>query len=89
VGADACPGRYAMFLSEPHYMPCNDCGASVARTDRDEHTCDVERRLDYELFQLREEVDAFDEKFGVYLESPVGRFAAWYAARTRGRHQER
>jgi hypothetical protein len=64
-------------------MPCNDCGASVARAERDAHTCDVERRLDYELFQLREEVDAFDDEFGVYLESKVGRFAAWYAARTR------
>ena len=72
-----------MFLSEPQHMPCNDCGASVARAKRDEHRCDVERRLDYELFQLRAEVDAFDLEFGVYLESTVGRFAAWYAARTR------
>ncbi len=69
-------------------MPCNDCGASVARAKRDEHRCDVERRVDYELFQLRGELDAFDEEFGVYLASPVGRFAAWYAARRRGPLQE-
>ena len=77
-----------MFLSEPQHMPCNDCGASVARAERDEHTCAVERRLDYELFQLRGELDGFDEEFGVYLESSVGRFAAWYAARNRRPLQE-
>ena len=77
-----------MFLSEPQHMPCHDCGASVARAERDRHTCDVERRLDYEVFQLRGEVDAFDEEFGVYLESTVGRFAAWYAARHRPPLQE-
>lgn len=69
-------------------MPCGDCGASVARAQRDQHSCDVERRLDFELFQLRGEVDAFDEDFGVYLESPLGRFAAWYAARNREPLQE-
>ena len=69
-------------------MPCNDCGASVARAERDEHTCAVERRLDYELFQLRGELDGFDEEFGAYLESSVGRFAAWYAARNRRPLQE-
>jgi hypothetical protein len=77
-----------MFLSEPQHMPCNDCGASVARTERDVHTCEVERRLDYELFQLRRVVADFDEQFGVYLESPMGRFEVWYAARTRRPLQE-
>lgn len=82
------PCRHSMFLSEPQHMPCDDCGASVARAQRDQHSCDVERRLDFELFQLRSEVDAFDEEFAVYLESPLGRFAAWYAARSRGPLQE-
>ncbi|MGH3130583.1 MAG: hypothetical protein ACRDNX_07185 [Gaiellaceae bacterium] len=77
-----------MFLHEPPHMPCNDCGASVARYARDEHTCDAERRLDYELFQLRGEVGAFDEQLRTYLESAVGRFSAWYAVRTRPPIQE-
>jgi hypothetical protein len=77
-----------MFLSEPQHMPCNECGASVAHAKRDEHRCDAERRLDYELFQLRRVVADFDEQFGVYLESPMGRFEAWYAARTRRPLQE-
>jgi hypothetical protein len=72
-----------MFLSEPQHMPCNDCGASVARAERDAHRCDADRRLDYEAFQLCGDVAAFDEEFGVYLESRAGRFAQWYAARTR------
>ena len=69
-------------------MPCNECGASVARATRDEHRCDAERRLDYELFQLRAAVAAFDQQFGDYLESPTGRFDVWYAARTRRPLQE-
>ena len=77
-----------MFLSEPQHMPCDDCGESVSRAERNAHACDVERRLDYELFQLHAEVASFDEEFGVYLESPAGRFADWYAARTRRPLQE-
>ena len=72
-----------MFLSEPQHMPCNDCGASVARAEREAHRCDAERRLDYEVFKLCGDVAALDEEFGIYLESRAGRFAEWYAARTR------
>jgi len=74
-----------MFLPEPQHMPCNDCGASVARKGREEHTCDAERRLDYLLFQHRDEVEAFDGELARYLESPQGRFAAWDATRGRPR----
>jgi hypothetical protein len=68
-----------MFLPEPKHMPCHDCGASLARETRAEHTCDAERRLDYVLFQHRHEVEAFDGELSRYLESPQGRFAAWDA----------
>ena len=66
-------------------MPCTDCGASVRVSDRARHTCDPERRLEYHLFQLREEVAGFDEGFRGFLDSPEGRFAQWLAERERRR----
>jgi hypothetical protein len=66
-----------------NYMPCDDCGASVAAAERDAHVCDPGRRLDYLMFQLRDEVAGFDHALGQFLESPQGRFAAWLAERSR------
>jgi hypothetical protein len=68
-----------MFLPNPQHMPCNDCGASVAREERERHRCEENRRLDYLLFQHRDEIDAFDSELSCYLESPEGRFAVWDA----------
>jgi hypothetical protein len=74
------------FFSEHEYMPCEDCGASLARTERDAHVCEQERRVDYELFRLvQAEVAGFEEELGDYLASPDGRFQVWYAAQHRRR----
>ena len=70
-------------LPEPQYMPCAECGASVARDGTDVHVCESERRLDFEIFQLRGELEQFDERLAAYLETPRGRFEAWYAAHCR------
>ncbi len=72
------------FFASRH-MPCAECGASVARSERDAHVCDPERLLDYRLFQLREEVAGFDDVLRGYLDSPQGRFAQWLAERERRR----
>ena len=72
-----------LAFPQPHYMPCVECGASVARTERELHSCSRDRRLDFAVFQLREELEQFDEVFTAYLESPHGRFEVWYAARHR------
>ncbi len=53
--------------------------------ERQRHRCDPERRLEYRLFQLRDEVAGLDEGLGAYLESPQGRFAQWLAERERRR----
>jgi hypothetical protein len=66
-------------------MPCSECGGSVARGREEGHVCEEERRLRYQLFQLREEIAAFDARLQEYLDSPKGRFEAWYAARQRAR----
>ena len=74
-----------LFPQSPH-MPCDECGASVARDEADEHVCDPERLLDYSLFQLRGEVGALDDEVAAYFESPLGRFELWDAEhRRRGR----
>ena len=68
---------------QPHFMPCEQCGASVAGDEAELHVCDPERRVDFALVQLRDECAQFDEQLTSYLESPCGRFEAWYAAHRR------
>ena len=65
------------------HMPCPECGASVAAGEQEAHVCDPNRRLDFQLFRLRDDVDAFDEALSSYLESTEGRFAQWLAERER------
>ncbi len=72
------------FPSDPRYMPCPDCGASVPQVEREAHVCEEERWVTFQLFQLREEVEAFEAGLARYLDSPAGRFEAWYAQRRRG-----
>jgi hypothetical protein len=69
-------------LPEPAFMPCPDCGASVARGD-EEHECDRERWLDYQLFLLRAGVERLEDDFGAFFESPEGRFHLGDAERRR------
>ena len=71
-----------MFLSR--YMPCPECGASLERTD-ESHQCEHERRLDFQVFQLRDELERFESELAAYLASPGGRFSAYYAERERTR----
>ena len=68
---------------QPHYLPCLECGASVARGEATSHVCEPERRLDYLLVKLRGELARFEDEVAEYLDSPRGRFEAWYAARHR------
>ena len=72
-----------MFFAEPSHMPCADCGASVARSERGAHICAAEDRARYQTFQLRDEIDRFEDELQAYLESPEGLFAEWDAERRR------
>jgi hypothetical protein len=47
------------------------------------HVCDAERLLDFRLFQLRDEIAAFDAQLSAWLASARGRFATWLAERDR------
>jgi hypothetical protein len=73
------------FFASSQYMPCTDCGASVSVAAHAEHVCDPERKLDYLMFQLREEVASFDDVLREYLGSAKGRFEQWVAERARRR----
>ena len=73
---------FGSFPQSPH-MPCPECGASVERAAVDPHVCEGERLLDFRLFQLREEIAAFDAQLATWLASARGRFAAWVAERDR------
>jgi hypothetical protein len=62
-------------------MPCPECGASVDRTSDAVHECSDERRADYQLFGLRDEVARLEASVHDYLRTSTGRFEAWLAAR--------
>jgi hypothetical protein len=70
-------------FANPDRTPCPDCGASITSAERGDHVCDPERRADYLMFQLREEVAGFERSVREYLSSPHGRFAQWLAERRR------
>ena len=82
-------GKSSRLLEVPvfasRYMPCERCGASLERSERDRHECSPERLLDYRMFFLRDEVARFESSLSRYLDSPDGRFEVWSAAkRVRG-----
>jgi hypothetical protein len=66
-------------FSHLQYRPCPECGASVSSEEMEAHTCDHERWLDYQMFQLRDEVADFDNQYLVWYVSPHGRFFVWMA----------
>ena len=70
---------------QPRYMPCANCGASVERSSTDEHVCDRARLVEYQMFQLRDEVAEVESELGAYFDSPSGRFELWLAERERRR----
>jgi hypothetical protein len=67
-----------MFRSR--YMPCVECGASVDRTRLQGHECSPERRADYQMFRLRDEVAHLETGIRGYLATSAGRFESWLAA---------
>lgn len=73
-------------MFDSRFMPCKECGASVDRTGTGEHACAPERRADYQMFGLREEVAQLEAGVHRYLATATGRFESWLAAReVRGR----
>jgi hypothetical protein len=68
-----------MFKSR--FMPCPECGASVDRTSGAWHECSPDRRADFQIFGLRDEIAELESGVLHYLTSATGRFEEWLAAR--------
>lgn len=66
-------------------MPCERCGASIDRRAAGAHACEERRRLDYLVFHFGSEILALEAELAAWLETPAGRFALFYAERTRPR----
>jgi hypothetical protein len=73
----------ALPFPHPRYLPCSDCGAAIEQSRSEEHVCERERLLDFQMFQLRDAVDAVEGEVAAYLDSPRGRFVLWCAERNR------
>jgi hypothetical protein len=71
------------FFAHSRYLPCPECGASLAGEDPDAHTCEPERRTEFQMFRMRGEVALLEQEVAEYLSSPQGRFEAWYAEHRR------
>jgi hypothetical protein len=61
------------------YMPCPDCGDAVLSEHRVTHECAVDRRVDFEAFNLRAGVESLGDDVAGFLASPHGRFETWSA----------
>jgi hypothetical protein len=68
-------------LFTSRFLPCSECGASVERSEEREHRCTPERRAQFEMFAMREEVARVEERIREHLDTPLGRLEVWVAAR--------
>lgn len=62
-------------------MPCATCGEAVDRTSVDEHACDTDRRVEFQMVALRHQMQSFDRDLRAFLDGNDGRFETWLAAR--------
>jgi hypothetical protein len=65
------------------FIPCEDCGVSVAKSEYAAHVCEPGRRVAYLMIQHRDDIAAVESEIRTYLDSPKGRFEAWDAERRR------
>jgi endogenous inhibitor of DNA gyrase (YacG/DUF329 family) len=74
-----------MFAHYPQsqFQPCPDCGTPVPSEEDNAHRCERRRFVDYQMLLLRPEIIGFEAELAKWLETPEGRFAAYYVARER------
>jgi hypothetical protein len=77
--------RYVFGGFALRFIPCEDCGASVVKSEYAAHVCDGEQRVEYQMTLRRDEIASVEDEIRTYFDSPKGRFEAWYAARQRKR----
>lgn len=72
-----------MLGPSPDYLDCPDCGTSVPLVPLVAHRCDGRHRHDHLTRVARDAAAAFEGDFRRFLETAAGRFAVYYAERTR------
>jgi hypothetical protein len=65
------------------FIACEECGLSVAKSERATHVCEPDRRIAYQMIQHEGEIAGVENEIHTYLDSPKGRFEAWDAERRR------
>jgi phage portal protein BeeE len=71
------------YYPQSQFQPCPDCGAPVQSEEDDAHRCEQRRFVEYQMLVLRPEIVAFEAELCDWLDTPQGRFAAYYAERER------
>jgi hypothetical protein len=66
------------------YRSCPECGVAVqaARLAAAEHDCPAERYIAHQLLKARPSIQRLEHDLARWLETPRGRFAAFYARRS-------
>lgn len=74
-----------MLGGASEYTRCPDCGTSVGREilDAELHRCDERHLGEHGVRVAREEADRFEAGLDAWLRTPQGRFAVYYAQRSR------
>ena len=75
--------RYVFGGFALRFIPCEGCGLSVAKGEYAAHVCEPDRRIAYQMIQHEDDLARVEREIHRYLDSPRGRFEAWYAERSR------
>jgi hypothetical protein len=71
------------YYPQSQFRPCPDCGAPIPDEEEDAHRCERRRFVEYQMLLLRPEILGFEVELSLWLSTPQGQFAAYYAARER------
>jgi hypothetical protein len=68
------------------YRTCPECGAAVqaATLAAEAHECAPDRYVAHQLLKARHGIERLEQDLARWLQTPQGRFEAFYARRTAG-----
>ena len=61
------------------YKRCDECGASVEQSRKEDHRCEPELLIEREVFRMHAAIARVEDDFIAYLHTSRGRFEAWLA----------
>jgi hypothetical protein len=68
------------------YKRCDECGASVEQSRKEDHRCEPELLIEREVFRMHAAIARVEDDFIAYLHTSRGRFEAWLAERQVSAH---